>query len=166
MRGSSGAMEKPDVDEISGIAPAVAIRQKIQRGTPRSTVATATEIYDYLRLLFARMRADVLRKVRTEVRRTAQTKLRHGFVAGTGSAVLRVASVRIPATAGSGCFNAARKKVQRLPRRMQFAKAARFAEARFQPLVPGGAIFTNFFAGDAAGCDSRSRSMCSWTGWR
>lgn len=47
-------MEKPDVDEISGIAPAVAIRQKNSTRNPRSTVATSTEIYDYLRLLFAR----------------------------------------------------------------------------------------------------------------
>jgi len=47
-------MEKPDVDEISGIAPAVAIRQKNSTRNPRSTVATATEIYDYLRLLYAR----------------------------------------------------------------------------------------------------------------
>jgi excinuclease ABC subunit A len=47
-------MEKPDVEEISGIAPAVAVRQKNSTRNPRSTVATATEIYDYLRLLFAR----------------------------------------------------------------------------------------------------------------
>jgi excinuclease ABC subunit A len=47
-------MEKPDVDEISGIAPAVAIRQKNSTRNPRSTVATSTEIYDYLRLLYAR----------------------------------------------------------------------------------------------------------------
>jgi excinuclease ABC subunit A len=47
-------MEKPVVDDISGIAPAVAIRQKNSTRNPRSTVATATEIYDYLRLLFAR----------------------------------------------------------------------------------------------------------------
>ena len=48
-------IEKPDVDEISGIAPPVAIRQKNTTRTTRSTVATATEIYDYLRLLFARV---------------------------------------------------------------------------------------------------------------
>jgi len=48
-------MEKPDVDEVSGIAPAVAIRQKNSTRNPRSTVATATETYDYLRLLFARV---------------------------------------------------------------------------------------------------------------
>ncbi len=48
-------MEKPDVDEVSGIAPPVAIRQKNTTRNPRSTVATATEIYDFLRLLFARI---------------------------------------------------------------------------------------------------------------
>jgi excinuclease ABC subunit A len=48
-------MEKPDVDEIAGIAPPVAIRQKNTTRNPRSTVATATELYDYLRLLFARI---------------------------------------------------------------------------------------------------------------
>ena len=48
-------IEKPDVDLIDGIAPAVAIRQKNQTRNPRSTVATATEIYDYLRLLYARI---------------------------------------------------------------------------------------------------------------
>src|SRR6202041_2044160 len=48
-------IEKPDADSIEGIAPAVAIRQKNTTRNPRSTVATATEIYDYLRLLFARI---------------------------------------------------------------------------------------------------------------
>ena len=48
-------IEKPDVDSIEGIAPAVAIRQKNTTRNPRSTVATATEIFDYLRLLFARV---------------------------------------------------------------------------------------------------------------
>ncbi|HET8667190.1 MAG TPA: excinuclease ABC subunit A, partial [Terriglobales bacterium] len=48
-------IEKPDADVIDGIAPAVAIKQKNTTRNPRSTVATATEIYDYLRLLFARV---------------------------------------------------------------------------------------------------------------
>ncbi len=48
-------IEKPDVDLIEGIAPAIAIRQKNTTRNPRSTVATATEIYDYLRLLYARV---------------------------------------------------------------------------------------------------------------
>ena len=47
-------IEKPDVDLIDGLAPAIAIKQKNSTRNPRSTVATATEIYDYLRLLFAR----------------------------------------------------------------------------------------------------------------
>lgn len=47
-------MDKPDVDEITGIAPAIAIRQKNSTRNPRSTVATQTEVYDYLRLLYAR----------------------------------------------------------------------------------------------------------------
>ena len=62
-------MEKPDVDEISGIAPAVAIRQKNSTRNPRSTVATATEIYDYLRLLFARCGQTFCIKCGTEVQR-------------------------------------------------------------------------------------------------
>src|SRR5487761_1032292 len=48
-------IEKPDVDEVTGIAPAIAIRQKNSTRNPRSTVATSTEIYDYLRLLYARV---------------------------------------------------------------------------------------------------------------
>jgi len=62
-------MEKPDVDEISGIAPAVAIRQKNSTRNPRSNVATATEIYDYLRLLFARCGQTFCIKCGAEVRR-------------------------------------------------------------------------------------------------
>src|SRR5215468_570 len=47
-------MEKPDVDQIEGLSPAIAIEQKTASKNPRSTVATVTEIHDYLRLLFAR----------------------------------------------------------------------------------------------------------------
>jgi len=50
-----GLMEKPDVDMIEGLSPAVAIQQKAGSRNPRSTVATTTEIFDYLRLLFARV---------------------------------------------------------------------------------------------------------------
>src|SRR5438067_158472 len=48
-------MEKPDVDSIEGLSPAISIEQKTTSRNPRSTVATITEIYDYLRLLFARI---------------------------------------------------------------------------------------------------------------
>src|SRR6476646_6545232 len=50
-----GQMEKPDVDAIEGLSPAIAIEQRGAGSNPRSTVATITEIYDYLRLLFARL---------------------------------------------------------------------------------------------------------------
>jgi len=62
-------IEKPDADTIDGIAPAVAIRQKNATRNPRSTVATATEIYDYLRLLFARVGRTYCAKCGREVRK-------------------------------------------------------------------------------------------------
>ena len=50
-----GRLNKPKVDEIKGIAPAIAVEQKVSSSNPRSTVGTKTEIYDYLRLMFARV---------------------------------------------------------------------------------------------------------------
>jgi len=50
-----GKLQKPDVDKITGISPAIAIEQKVNTQNPRSTVGTSTEIYDYLKLLFARI---------------------------------------------------------------------------------------------------------------
>src|SRR5689334_22276407 len=50
-----GLMEKPDVDQIDGLSPAISIDQKSTSRNPRSTVATVTEVYDYLRLLYARV---------------------------------------------------------------------------------------------------------------
>src|SRR5215472_10069804 len=52
-----GQMEKPDVDYIEGLSPAISIDQKGASHNPRSTVGTVTEIYDYMRLLFARLGA-------------------------------------------------------------------------------------------------------------
>ena len=62
-------MDKPDVDEVRGIAPAIAIRQKNSTRNPRSTVSTQTEIYDYLRLLYARIGTTVCRVCGREVHR-------------------------------------------------------------------------------------------------
>src|SRR5450759_1595209 len=50
-----GRMSKPDVDYIKGISPAIAIQQKVNTSNPRSTVGTSTEIYEYLKLLYARI---------------------------------------------------------------------------------------------------------------
>src|ERR671919_127388 len=60
-------MDKPDVDEVRGIPPAIAIRQKNSTRNPRSTVGTQTEIYDYLRLLHARVGTTYCRVCQREV---------------------------------------------------------------------------------------------------
>src|SRR5690242_19973898 len=66
-------MEKPDVDRIDGIAPAIAIRQKNSVRNPRSTVGTTTEIHDYMRLLYARIGRTFCRNCGREVvRETAE----------------------------------------------------------------------------------------------
>ncbi|HEX2490568.1 MAG TPA: excinuclease ABC subunit UvrA [Blastocatellia bacterium] len=62
-------MDKPDVDEVIGICPAIAINQKNSTRNPRSTVATQTEIYDYLRLLYARVGVTICRRCQAVVRR-------------------------------------------------------------------------------------------------
>ncbi len=62
-------MDKPDVDEINGISPAIAVEQKNTVRTSRSTVGTVTEIYDYLRLLFARIGKTICPACRIEVKR-------------------------------------------------------------------------------------------------
>src|ERR1700738_3063479 len=70
-------MEKPDVDSIDGIAPAIAIRQKNSIRNPRSTVGTTTEIHDYMRLLYARVGRTFCRDSRREVvRETAEVVAR------------------------------------------------------------------------------------------
>src|ERR687891_2451576 len=71
-------MEKPDVDSIEGICPAIAIRQKNSIRNPRSTVGTTTEIHDYLRLLFARVGRTYCRSCGREViRETAEVVAGH-----------------------------------------------------------------------------------------
>ncbi len=54
IRNFLGGMERPDVDKISGLSPVISIEQKTTNKSPRSTVGTVTEVYDYLRLLYAR----------------------------------------------------------------------------------------------------------------
>ena len=64
-----GQMEKPDVDTIDGLSPAISIDQKTTSRNPRSTVGTVTEIYDYLRLLWARVGIPHCPKCGKEIRR-------------------------------------------------------------------------------------------------
>ena len=68
-----GRMEKPDVDYIKGVSPAIAIEQKVNTRNPRSTVGTTTEIYDYLKLLFARVGKTYSPVSGAEVRRDTVT---------------------------------------------------------------------------------------------
>src|SRR5690349_11774383 len=68
-----GRMEKPDVDYIRGVSPAISIEQKVNTRNPRSTVGTSTEIYDYLKLLFARIGKTISPISGKEVRRDTVT---------------------------------------------------------------------------------------------
>jgi excinuclease ABC subunit A len=68
-----GRMEKPDVDYIRGVSPAIAIEQKVNTRNPRSTVGTTTEIYDYLKLLFARVGKTISPVSGKEVKRDTVT---------------------------------------------------------------------------------------------
>jgi excinuclease ABC subunit A len=97
-------IEKPDVDEISGIAPAIAIKQKNATRNPRSTVATATEIYDYLRLLYARVGRTICVKCSEEVRRDTMDEIASRVLAlpaGRRFYVLYTLSLAAPGRKGS-----------------------------------------------------------------
>ncbi len=72
-----GRIHKPEVDQISGIAPAIAIEQRVNTRNPRSTVGTTTEIYDYLKLLFARIGRTYSPKTGLEVRIYNEDEVSH-----------------------------------------------------------------------------------------
>src|SRR4051812_10803716 len=92
-------IEKPDVDLIDGIAPAVAIRQKNTTRNPRSTVATATEVYDYLRLLFARVGRTYCANCGREVKKDTVDEVADAFLPRGGGENWRFLSPRkSPAT--------------------------------------------------------------------
>ena len=99
-------MEKPDVDRIDGISPAIAIRQKNSIRNPRSTVGTATEIHDYMRLLYARVGRTMCRGCGREVvRETAEVVARQlgGLPAGARLLIgfdLPVVDASVPAANG------------------------------------------------------------------
>ena len=80
-----GQMDKPDVDYIEGLSPAISIDQKTTSRNPRSTVGTVTEIYDYLRLLFARAgepHCPKLRQAHRAAKRAADSRQGAGAAAG------------------------------------------------------------------------------------
>ena len=75
-----GVMDKPDVDSIEGLAPAIAIDQKTTSRNPRSTVGTITEVYDFLRLLFARVGHPHCPKCGREIQRQSSQIEKENFL--------------------------------------------------------------------------------------
>ncbi len=108
-------IEKPDADFIDGIAPAVAIRQKNSTRNPRSTVATATEIYDYLRLLFARIGRTFCLQCGSEVKRDTVDEVADSILAlpeGTRLNVLFPLRVNAPSLAEKKKGRVSKKSAQ------------------------------------------------------
>ena len=114
-------IEKPDVDLIDGIAPAIAIRQKNSTRNPRSTVATATEIYDYLRLLYARVGRTFCRNCGQEVKKDTVDEVAQTIL-GLGR---RHAAERALSRADGGCRR--RRKRNKEGRKKKTAKGAKAA---------------------------------------
>jgi excinuclease ABC subunit A len=138
-------MEKPDVDEISGIAPAVAIRQKNSTRNPRSTVATSTEIYDYLRLFFARCGQTYCIKCGAEVKRDSPDEIANRLLAMTpGRRFYVLYTLRVPAgdSASSPGKKASKKKAAASPPAAEALRAMllELQKRGFNRLYQGGAI--------------------------
>ncbi len=96
-----GKINKPDVDTITGIAPAIAIEQKVNTRNPRSTVGTTTEIYDYLKLLFARAGHTFSPVSGEEVRCYSVDDVAERILsAGNGTRVIIAAPLRLAAGQG------------------------------------------------------------------
>ena len=130
-------MERPDVDSVEGMPPAIAIRQKNSVRNPRSTVGTTTEIHDYLRLLFARVGRTVCRQLRhaTSIRETAEAvaeRLAHAARGRAPAARLRDADrPRRPARRGRG-----RTRAERAGRRSTAATTTRPSCDLLEPPPP------------------------------
>ncbi|HEX8846019.1 MAG TPA: excinuclease ABC subunit UvrA [Pyrinomonadaceae bacterium] len=142
-------MDKPDVDEVRGIAPAIAIRQKNSTRNPRSTVGTQTEVYDYLRLLYARAGITYCRVCGREVHHdspesSAQETL-DAIPEGTRFYVLFPAEAGLrPETNGdgqkkngSGRKRKAEKKSRELTRQMVTAHVMSLMQRGFTRLYDG-----------------------------
>lgn len=92
-----GRLDKPKVDSIKGIAPAIAIEQKVNSTNPRSTVGTSTEIYDYLKLLYARIGKTISPISGEEVKKhTVSDVVNHIMSFPEGTKLLLLAPVHIP----------------------------------------------------------------------
>ena len=141
-------MDKPDVDEVLGIPPAIAIRQKNSTRNPRSTVGTQTEVYDYLRLLYARVGTTFCRACGREVRKdspeSAAQEVLEALPEGTRFYVLfpAEAGLRVGED-GDGKSPKARKKAKQaangaLERRTVTAHVMSLMQRGFTRLLAGG----------------------------
>jgi excinuclease ABC subunit A len=139
-------IEKPDADVIDGIAPAVAIRQKNTTRNPRSTVATATEIYDYLRLLFARVGRTYCVNCGKEVKKDTVDEVADAVLSmGEGTRLnvlfpLRVAGTP-PAETEKKKTRAAKKKDEDLQSDLLKARLFDLRKRGFNRLYQKGRIF-------------------------
>ncbi|MGC9434867.1 MAG: excinuclease ABC subunit UvrA [Methanomicrobiales archaeon] len=88
-----GLMNKPDVDSIDGLSPAISIEQKTTSNNPRSTVGTVTEIYDYLRLLFARVGTPTCPEHGTRIEARSPERIADDIAAGFSGRVTILAPV-------------------------------------------------------------------------
>ncbi|HXQ98737.1 MAG TPA: excinuclease ABC subunit UvrA [Candidatus Limnocylindrales bacterium] len=136
-------IEKPDVDEITGIAPAIAIRQKNSTRNPRSTVATATEIYDYLRLLYARVGKTLCTKCGSEVRRDSMDEIAARVLAmpaGRRFSVMFAFATTAPGDKHGERKVAHRKPAKPTPEAIRLA-LAELQKRGFDRLYQGGRVF-------------------------
>jgi excinuclease ABC subunit A len=134
-------MDKPDVDEVHGIAPAIAIRQKNSTRNPRSTVGTQTEIYDYLRLLFARVGQTFCRVCGRQVYRdspeSAAEEILEKLAEGTRFYVLFPAGSGLSETSEQPA-RSSRRKTAGLPRQTVTAHVMSLMQRGFTRLYAEG----------------------------
>ncbi len=132
-------IEKPDVDEIDGLAPAIAIKQKNTTRNPRSTVATATEIYDYLRLLFARCGTVYCVYCDGLVKRDSMDEIAESVMAlGDGARLNVLFPVATSTPSPEAEAKAAASEVKSSARASKAAAKKASAKASDKPVVNGG----------------------------
>lgn len=95
-----GKLDKPDVDEIEGLSPAISIDQKAHSGNPRSTVATITEIYDYLRVLFARVGKPFCPTCGHAIRKMSSTEIVDAIIGSSGEKTTKGIIILAPVVHG------------------------------------------------------------------
>jgi excinuclease ABC subunit A len=161
-------IERPEVDEISGIAPAIAIRQRNTTRNPRSTVATATEIYDYLRLLFARAGRTICYQCGEPVERDTVDQIADRVLQETaGRRFLLLYPLHFPAEAAGGRKRRkpAKETIERTLTELRKRGFTRLWQDRnvFDLAEPGGARSVDFaqtvyVVADRMSVDAASRS--------